>query len=172
MTMPCPNSRRRLAQTRLRVKASLMMLLPLWPLWPLIASAPAAAQTFPGKPIKLIIGFPAGGPLDAHARLLTDKLGSLLGQPVIVDYKASAGGGVGAEFVARSEADGYTLLMANTGTMVINPGDLQQTVVPDLARLCPGGPHRAAAPGPGGEPCGASATWPSWWPWPGPARAS
>ncbi len=121
MSLPCPHSRRRLAQTRLLVKASLTMLLQLWPLGPLIASAPAAAQTFPGKPIKLIIGFPAGGPLDAHARLLTDKLGTLLGQPVIVDYKAGAGGGVGAEFVARSEPDGYTLLMANTGTMVINP---------------------------------------------------
>ncbi|OYU72587.1 MAG: LacI family transcriptional regulator, partial [Burkholderiales bacterium PBB5] len=59
--------------------------------------------------------------LDAHARLLADKLGALLGQPVIIDYKAGAGGAVGAEFVARSEPDGHTLLMANTGTMVINP---------------------------------------------------
>ena len=87
-----------------------------------LAAAPSApAQVFPTKPVKIIIGFPAGGPLDAHARLLVDKLQAALGQPVIVDYKAGAGGSVGAEFVAKSEPDGYTLLMANTGTMVINP---------------------------------------------------
>jgi len=79
------------------------------------------AQAYPSKPVKILIGFPAGGPLDSHARLLADKLSSQLGQPVIIDYKAGAGGTVGAEFVARSEPDGHTLLMANTGTMVINP---------------------------------------------------
>ena len=83
---------------------------------------PALAQApWPGKPVKIIVGFPAGGPLDAHARLLADRLSQLLGQPVIVDYKAGAGGTVGADFVAKSDADGTTLLMANTGTMVINP---------------------------------------------------
>ncbi|WP_375141210.1 Bug family tripartite tricarboxylate transporter substrate binding protein [Ideonella alba] len=81
----------------------------------------AQAQAFPSKPVKIIIGFPAGGPLDAHARLLADELGKRLGQPVVIDYKAGAGGTVGAEFVAKSEPDGHTLLMANTGTMVINP---------------------------------------------------
>ena len=81
----------------------------------------AQAQTFPSRPVKILVGFPAGGPLDAHARLLADKLAAQLGQPVIVDYKAGAGGTVGAQEVAKSEPDGYTLLMANTGTMVINP---------------------------------------------------
>ena len=76
---------------------------------------------YPDKPIKIIIGFPAGGPLDAHIRLLIDRLQSALGQTVIVDYKAGAGGAVGAQFVAQSPPDGYTLLLANTGTMVINP---------------------------------------------------
>jgi len=76
---------------------------------------------YPDKPIKIIIGFPAGGPLDGHIRLLVDKLQSTLGQTVIVDYKAGAGGTVGAQFVAQSLPDGYTLLLANTGTMVINP---------------------------------------------------
>jgi tripartite-type tricarboxylate transporter receptor subunit TctC len=80
-----------------------------------------AQAAFPTKPVKIIVGFPAGGPLDAHARLLADRLGQQLGQPVIVDYKAGAGGTVGADFVAKSDADGYTLLLANTGTMVINP---------------------------------------------------
>ncbi len=87
----------------------------------LLAALPALAQGFPTKPVKIIIGFPAGGPLDSHARLLADELGKRLGQPIIVDYKAGAGGTVGAEFVAKSDADGHTLLMANTGTMVINP---------------------------------------------------
>lgn len=86
------------------------------------ASFSAAAQTtYPNKPIKLIIGFAAGGPLDQHARLWADKLQTILGQPVIVDYKPGAGGNIGAEFVAKSAADGYTLMLANTGVMVINP---------------------------------------------------
>jgi tripartite-type tricarboxylate transporter receptor subunit TctC len=80
-----------------------------------------AQASFPNRPVKVIVGFPAGGPLDAHARLLADRLGQLLGQPIIVDYRAGAGGTLGADFVAKSEPDGYTLLMANTGTMVINP---------------------------------------------------
>jgi tripartite-type tricarboxylate transporter receptor subunit TctC len=87
-----------------------------------LAAGPAAAQApFPSKPVRILIGFPAGGPLDAHARLLADRLGQLLGQPIVVDYKAGAGGTVGADFVARSDPDGHTLLLANTGTMVINP---------------------------------------------------
>ena len=97
-----------------------LLLLAMWA--SLLGASPALAQApFPTKPVKLMIGFPAGGPLDAHARLLADRLGQLLGQPVIVDYKAGAGGTVGADFVAKSDPDGHTLLMANTGTMVINP---------------------------------------------------
>ena len=85
-----------------------------------------ANPSFPNKPIKIIIGFPAGGPLDAHIRLLTDRLQAALGQSVIIDYKAGAGGTVGAQFVAQASADGYTLLLANTGTMVINPAVYNQ----------------------------------------------
>lgn len=84
-----------------------------------LASAGVMAA-FPEKPLKLVIGFPAGGPLDQHARLLVDKLQVILGQPVIVDYKPGAGGSVGAETVAKSPADGYTIMLANTGVMVIN----------------------------------------------------
>ena len=80
------------------------------------------AQSYPGKPIRLVIGFPAGGPLDQHARLLTDKLQTILGQPIIVDYKAGAGGIVGAQEVMKAAPDGYTLMLANTGVLVINPG--------------------------------------------------
>lgn len=84
---------------------------------------PAAvhAQTFPSKPVKIIIGFPAGGPLDQHGRLLADRLSAVLGQPVLIDYKAGAGGTVGAQDVMKAAPDGYTLMLANTGVMVINP---------------------------------------------------
>ena len=80
-----------------------------------------AQQAFPNRPIRVVIGFPAGGPLDQHARAWADRLEKALGQPVVVDYKPGAGGSIGAEFVARSASDGHTLLLANTGTMVINP---------------------------------------------------
>ena len=85
-----------------------------------VALAMPASAAFPERPIKIIVGFPAGGPLDTHGRLLADKLQAALGQPIIIDYKAGAGGTVGADFVAKSPADGYTLMLANTGVMVIN----------------------------------------------------
>jgi tripartite-type tricarboxylate transporter receptor subunit TctC len=86
-------------------------------------TAPAHAQpaAFPNKPITLVIGFPAGGPLDLHARLLQERLAAALGTQIIIDYRSGAGGTVGAQAVAKSAPDGYTLLLANTGTMVINP---------------------------------------------------
>jgi tripartite-type tricarboxylate transporter receptor subunit TctC len=80
-----------------------------------------SAWAFPTKPIRVVMGFPAGGPLDQHARLLTDRLQAQLGQPILVDYKAGAGGTVGAQEVMRSAPDGHTLMLANTGVMVINP---------------------------------------------------
>ncbi|OUM03258.1 Bug family tripartite tricarboxylate transporter substrate binding protein [Variovorax sp. JS1663] len=85
-----------------------------------LAASAAALAAFPEKPIKVVIGFPAGGPLDQHARLLSDKLQAVLGQPVVIDYKPGAGGAVGADAVAKSPADGYTLMLANTGVAVIN----------------------------------------------------
>jgi tripartite-type tricarboxylate transporter receptor subunit TctC len=86
-----------------------------------LALALSSAWAFPTKPIRVVMGFPAGGPLDQHARLLTDRLQTHLGQPVLVDYKAGAGGTVGAQEVMRSAPDGHTLMLANTGVMVINP---------------------------------------------------
>ena len=87
----------------------------------LATAALAAHAAFPEKPIRLVIGFPAGGPLDQHARLLADRLQAVLGQPLVIDYKAGAGGTVGAQEVMKAPADGYTLMLANTGVMVINP---------------------------------------------------
>ena len=103
----------------------------------LLIAAPSARAAFPEKPIKVVIGFPAGGPLDQHARLLSDKLTAALGQPVIMDYKPGAGGSVGAENVARGPADGYTLMLGNTGVLAINgalyaklPYDILKDFVP------------------------------------------
>ncbi|MDH4419296.1 LacI family transcriptional regulator [Acidovorax sp. HMWF029] len=90
----------------------------------LLFSVAASAQTaagFPSKPVRIVVGFPAGGPLDQHARLLSDRLQAVLGQPVVMDYKAGAGGTVGAQDVMKAPADGHTLMLANTGVMVINP---------------------------------------------------
>ena len=87
----------------------------------LACATAATAQTFPTKPIRIVVGFPAGGPLDQHARLLSDKLQTVLGQPVVMGYKSGAGGTVGAQEVMKSPADGHTIMLANTGVMVINP---------------------------------------------------
>ncbi len=87
----------------------------------LFAVSSAAFAAFPEKPIRIVIGFPAGGPLDQHARLLSEKLQAVLGQPLIIDYKSGAGGTVGAQEVMKAAPDGYTLMLANTGVMVINP---------------------------------------------------
>jgi tripartite-type tricarboxylate transporter receptor subunit TctC len=85
-----------------------------------IASAPGMAQ-WPAKPVHFIVPYPAGGPVDAVARLLGQRVAEALGQPVIVENKAGAGGNIGADFVAKSAADGYTLLMGAVATHAINP---------------------------------------------------
>jgi tripartite-type tricarboxylate transporter receptor subunit TctC len=80
----------------------------------------AMAADYPDKPIKLVVPYPAGAP-DAYGRLLADKISKTLGQTVIVENKPGAGGGLGAQNVARSRADGYTLLFAGSSLFVINP---------------------------------------------------
>lgn len=87
----------------------------------LLVATSIALAAFPEKPIRVVIGFPAGGPLDQHARLLAERLQAVLGQPIIIDYKSGAGGTVGAQDVMKAPPDGYTLMLANTGVMVINP---------------------------------------------------
>ena len=77
------------------------------------------AQTFPSRPLRLIVGFTPGGGVDIAARTLAPKLSELIGQPVIVENKPGAGTNIANEFVARSAADGSTLLM-NTSVVAIN----------------------------------------------------
>jgi tripartite-type tricarboxylate transporter receptor subunit TctC len=86
----------------------------------LLAAGGAWAQAFPGKPVKLIVPFPAGGPGDLMARSISNKMAEALGQPVIVDNKVGASAIIGSEFVARSDADGYTLLVASLPVLSIN----------------------------------------------------
>ena len=86
------------------------------------ALAPAAfSQTYPAKPIRLIVPFVPGGGTDLIARILSQRLTEPLGQTVIVDNRPGAGGVIGAELVAKSPPDGYTLLMGTPGPLTINP---------------------------------------------------
>ena len=78
----------------------------------------AFGQAFPSKPIRIIVPFPPGGGTDVVARTVAPKMQELLGQPVIVENRAGAGGNIGTEFVAKSPADGYTLLVASAATAI------------------------------------------------------
>lgn len=86
----------------------------------LAASHPAAAQSYPSKPISFIVPAAAGGPTDAVTRLIADQMSKSMGVPVIVEPKPGGGGNVGANYVAKSAPDGYTLLMATLGTHAVN----------------------------------------------------
>ena len=80
----------------------------------------AAAADYPAKPITIVVGYSAGGGVDAMARILAEKLPSVLGQPVIVENRPSVGAIVGSTYVAKAKPDGYTLLMGAPGPMIFN----------------------------------------------------
>ena len=102
----------------------------------LLVALPAIADTWPAKPIKLIVPYPPGGSTDVTARVIAENLRPLLGQSVVIDNRPGAGGNIGAEAVAKSASDGYTFLMA-TSTHVTNmslyknlPYDFAQDLAP------------------------------------------
>jgi tripartite-type tricarboxylate transporter receptor subunit TctC len=83
----------------------------------LISAASALAQNFPSKPLRLVVGFPAGGPADIFGRAIAQKLTDVIGQQVVVDNRAGAGGIVATENVAKAPADGYTIYLASSAVL-------------------------------------------------------
>ena len=84
--------------------------------------AHAQSQAYPNRPIKVVVPFPAGGPTDGTARIISDRLGAVLGQTIVVENRGGgAGGSIGAKFVATSDPDGYTLLLTPGGALTTGP---------------------------------------------------
>jgi len=84
-------------------------------------AALANAQTYPTRPVKVVVPFPPGGPTDGMARIISERLGAVLGQPIVVENRGGAGGGIGGKFVAESDPDGYTVLMTPGGALTTGP---------------------------------------------------
>ena len=85
-----------------------------------LPAAPAVSQSFPVKPLRIVVPFSAGGPTDITARFIAPRMTELLGQSIVIDNRAGATGIIGAELVAKSPPDGYTLLMATASVVAIN----------------------------------------------------
>src|SRR5438045_7875692 len=103
-----------------------------------IVACAAAAQSFPTKPIRVIIPFVAGGSSDIVGRAIGSKFQELLGQPAVVENKPGANGAIAAEYVAKAEPDGYTLLIGSIGVFSINAAlfkDLRYQPVRDFAAI-------------------------------------
>lgn len=81
----------------------------------------AVAQGYPSKPIKMIVPYPPGGPTDVQARVVAQKLGDTIGQPVVIENRGGAGGMLGSNIVAKAAPDGYTLLMGASGPQALGP---------------------------------------------------
>jgi tripartite-type tricarboxylate transporter receptor subunit TctC len=96
--------------------AAVVMLVALALTWPLAS----LAQAYPNKPIRLIVAFSPGGSNDIISRLVGQKLGEALGQPVVIENRPGAGGAIGTDFVVKSPPDGYTLLMGAASTLAVN----------------------------------------------------
>lgn len=99
---------------------------------------PAFAQdSYPQRPVKLIVPFAPGGSTDLVARLVADRMQATLGQPVVVDNRAGGGGMIGSEAVARADADGYTVGIGTVSTLTVNPVMLKANRVDPLKDLAP-----------------------------------
>jgi tripartite-type tricarboxylate transporter receptor subunit TctC len=87
----------------------------------ILSATQAAAQTYPAKPVRLVVGFAPGGAADFVARAFQDSLGKALGQPILVENRPGAGSSIAAEHVAKSAPDGYTVLIASPSSILVNP---------------------------------------------------
>ncbi len=87
---------------------------------PIVSASPALAQSWPDRPIRWIIPYAPGGTSDTLTRLVGQKLGERLGQPIVIENKVGAGGNIGTDFVAKAPADGYTMILGNIGPMAVN----------------------------------------------------
>jgi tripartite-type tricarboxylate transporter receptor subunit TctC len=103
----------------------------------LISIGPAGAQTYPSRPVRLIVPFAPGGGTDILGRMLCQRLTEAMGQPFIVDNRGGAGGIIGAELAAKSPADGYTLLLGSPGPLTINPALLPRMNYDSLRDFAP-----------------------------------
>jgi tripartite-type tricarboxylate transporter receptor subunit TctC len=105
-----------------------------------VAAQPSVAQPYPSRPIRLVVGFAPGGNTDFVARLVANELKPRLGQNVVIENKPGANGAIGAEYVAKAEPDGYTLLFSTAGAIAINPSmrtDLPYDPQRDFAAVAP-----------------------------------
>src|SRR5215216_1144834 len=93
----------------------------LWALFMFWLPALVQAQGWPDKPVRLVVPYPPGGNVDSAARIISGKLQEALGQPIVIENKAGAGGMIGGEFVAKSAPDGYTLFVAANGPLLFSP---------------------------------------------------
>jgi len=100
-------------------------------------AAPALAQTYPTHPIRMIVPFPPGGPIDTMGRMVANDLSSRLGQQVIVDNRAGAGSTLGTKAAAAAEHDGYTLLFGSSGSLAVAPALYQSLDVDPLKAFAP-----------------------------------
>ncbi|HET7364404.1 MAG TPA: tripartite tricarboxylate transporter substrate binding protein [Burkholderiales bacterium] len=95
-----------------------------------VVATAAAAQNFPAKPITTVVGFEPGGGTDTVARIVAKTLSEQLGQQVVVENRAGAGGNIAVDYVAKSAPDGYTLVLANVGAIAVNPHIMKTTYDP------------------------------------------
>lgn len=94
---------------------------------PMVLLQAAGAQAWPDRPLRMVIPFPAGGPVDAGGRLIAGALGEALGQPIVIEIRTGAGGSVGVDAVAKAAPDGNTMVFASTGALAVN-----LTLLPNL----------------------------------------
>ncbi len=104
--------------------------------WAILLTGFASAQPYPSKPITVIVPFAAGGPVDADTRRFTAKLGEILGQQILIDYKPGAGTSIGAGFVAKAKPDGYTLL-SDSSAFAVFPAFYKELNFDPLKDLVP-----------------------------------